>query len=371
MKADTRKAYITAILFPAAVALAILMPEDTGKNLVLAAICILYAVLTALLLKKRSILCFERTLVAVIVAAACAVMIVLSFMMGIKFGFAKNPFAHVYIWKYILPFTAIVISSEQMRRVMLSEHSKFILIYMLFAFVFLDCVMQMRQGTFERFQTFVSFVGLTAFPAISTNLLCTLLARRYGALPNTILRLVLLLWKFLFPVVPQIPDILNALFRFVFPLLLGGLLYLLLAKRRRRSLGKKSRVGNLAFGALCIVALLLAMLISCQFSYCFLVIASPSMTGAIDKGDGIIYHAYKGEEIHEGEILVFNKGDIQVVHRVIDIQYIDGEFRYYTRGDANEADDPWYVTGSDIEGVVLARVRYVGFPTLALRSLFG
>ena len=60
-----------------------------------------------------------------------------------------------------------------------------------------------------------------------------------------------------------------------------------------------------------------------------------------------------------------------VIHRVVDIQIINGQTRYFTKGDANAAEDVGFIFDSDIIGLVNFKIPYVGYPTLWLRSLFN
>ncbi|MBO5101101.1 MAG: signal peptidase I, partial [Clostridia bacterium] len=119
-----------------------------------------------------------------------------------------------------------------------------------------------------------------------------------------------------------------------------------------------------------LVAVAIMMLLSCRFSFGALVVGSESMSGAIEKGDVIIYEAYSREPIAEGEVIVFDKEGVRTIHRVDDVQQIDGEMRYYTKGDANEERDTGYVTESEIVGTVIHRLPAIGYPTLMIDSLF-
>ena len=53
------------------------------------------------------------------------------------------------------------------------------------------------------------------------------------------------------------------------------------------------------------------------------------------------------------------------------IENINGQLRYYTKGDANEDPDAGFITSSDIVGTVRFKIPYIGYPTLWLRSLFA
>ena len=112
------------------------------------------------------------------------------------------------------------------------------------------------------------------------------------------------------------------------------------------------------------------MLISCQFRYGMIVIATDSMTGEINKGDAVIYERYDDQIILEGDIIVFERNNNKIVHRVVDIKKINNQNRYYTKGDANDALDEGYVIDEQILGVTDLKVSYIGYPTIWVRSLF-
>ena len=119
-----------------------------------------------------------------------------------------------------------------------------------------------------------------------------------------------------------------------------------------------------------IVMVCVIALISNQFRYGLLVIATDSMTGELNRGDAAIYEQYDGQLIEEGQIIVFKRNDSMIVHRVEEIQIINGKKRYYTKGDANDGRDADFRYDSDIVGIVNYKIPYVGFPTVFMRGLF-
>ena len=112
------------------------------------------------------------------------------------------------------------------------------------------------------------------------------------------------------------------------------------------------------------------MLVSNQFKYGSLVIATGSMTGELNKGDVVIFESYTSQPIIEGQVIVFEKYDVMVVHRVVDIEIINGRTRYYTKGDANEDRDDGFITNAEIVGLARKKLPVLGYPTLWMRSLF-
>lgn len=92
------------------------------------------------------------------------------------------------------------------------------------------------------------------------------------------------------------------------------------------------------------------------FGRATLVVTTDSMSGTIEKGDMIIIDDC--DEYAVGDIITFvdPSDNIVVTHRLI---RIDGD-KYFTRGDANNTEDPRYILKSDIVGKVTGRIPYVG-----------
>ena len=141
-------------------------------------------------------------------------------------------------------------------------------------------------------------------------------------------------------------------------------------KKRRYALAKKSKL-TVPITVLAIAVMLsTVMLISNQFRYGLLVIVTDSMTGELNRGDAAIYEVYDDQLIEEGQVIVFKRNSSLIVHRVDDIQIVNGRKRYYTKGDANDGQDADFRYDSDIVGIVNHKIPYIGFPTILMRSLF-
>ena len=96
------------------------------------------------------------------------------------------------------------------------------------------------------------------------------------------------------------------------------------------------------------------------------------MTGSINKGDAVIYKTYdeRLDELKKGDILVYYKGNMIVVHRIETIYSVYGENVYQTKGDNNENIDNWLVEEKDIIGVVEQRIPLIAWPSVKLNELF-
>ncbi|RLI58244.1 MAG: signal peptidase I [Candidatus Thorarchaeota archaeon] len=104
------------------------------------------------------------------------------------------------------------------------------------------------------------------------------------------------------------------------------------------------------------------------------VVTSDSMHPTLEVGHLLVLQAHAPEDIHVGDIIVYNADwhpEAPIVHRVIQIEQVGGEYRYYTKGDNNVPRDRYYRTYEDIVGVVVFAIPYVGYITLFLHEPIG
>lgn len=93
-------------------------------------------------------------------------------------------------------------------------------------------------------------------------------------------------------------------------------------------------------------------------------VLSGSMEPTFSKGTLLIIK--ETEEVHKGDIVVYQTGNSLVVHRVIDIQ----KDQVTTQGDANNAPDPTF-DRAEIKGIAIARIPYLGTVLSMVRTPAG
>ena len=121
-----------------------------------------------------------------------------------------------------------------------------------------------------------------------------------------------------------------------------------------------------------VLGLVVAGLTFLYFSpgYDLRLVRSESMKPAINMGDLIITGPLNGPingEIKPGTIVTYEYSKELITHRV---QSIDGK-TLVTKGDAAEDADSWLVTLSDVRGVYLFRIPYVGYVTSFVQTKLG
>jgi len=332
------------------------------------------AAAAAVLIKKKSTYSINSRQVLLLTLASASLFQMLCYIAGLHFGYYANPDASSLsaILLYALPSAGIIVSSEVLRKVLLGQEQR-VLAALSYAICLLGELFLCGGLSLlsDRFQ-FMEIVAQTFLPALLSNLVYHYMTKRYGMYPNVVFRLVLSVLPYFIPFTPAIPEVVNALILILLPVVFWLFIHALFEKKQKTATKKTSRWVYAGGGALLALALAVTLLVSGQFHFGVLVIATESMQGTVEVGDLVLYEEYDGNAvIKRDDIVIFSKnGETLIVHRVTDVENINGQVRYYTKGDANPDEDLGYITAEEITGVVLQRIPYLGSATLWFRGLF-
>ncbi len=377
MYSDRKKLYIVSTSVFAALLLALLIPYGSGR--IMAAFLLLpSAILTYVLIKKRTAVSIYSKSVLMLVSAIALLYVMAHLLSGLYFGFVNMPYGinkPNIVLKFIIPIAVIIAATELIRYILCIQMNKHAAVMAYLIGVLGDVLIESNIFGITTFAAFMSVVGLTLLPSLIYNFLYNYLSARYGFAPSLAFRAIAVWLFYLIPYGSAIPDSLISFVNLLLPMAIYAFINSLFEKKNRRALHESKKYSKIASSVISIIMAVISvgivMLISCQFTFGLLVIATPSMTGEINQGDAIVYKQYQnGRKIEEGQILVFEKDNATTVHRVVDIEIIDGQTRYFTKGDANEDKDYGYITDADITGVVELKIPFIGQPTLWLRNLF-
>ena len=354
----------------------LLVPLGESGRIVAALLLLPAAVFIPIFIKKRNILSINKNQVLLIVAVIALLYVMACYLTGLKFGFYKNPYGLNLnnFFRFFLPVVAIIIFSEVIRYVLMAQNDKQTSVFCYLSCVIADMLICSNLPAVTSLAKFMDLVAGAFFPAIISNLLYNYLSKRYGIYPNLVFRAITGLYVYTFPIVSAISDALLSFFNLLLPIAVYFFIDALYEKKRRYALGNASVFRKVISKVLTVTVLIImlgtVMLVSNQFTYGAYVIATPSMTGELNQGDVALYKNLDENPVVEGEVIAFEKDGTVIIHRVVDIQTINGITRYYTKGDANEDMDAGYIHRSDIIGHVSYKIPYIGFPTIWLRNLF-
>lgn len=98
----------------------------------------------------------------------------------------------------------------------------------------------------------------------------------------------------------------------------------------------------------------------------FYTILSQSMYPTIQAGDIIITYRPKDNIYEVDDIITFVSNDsitngITITHRIVEVNYINGEYKYRTKGDANATPDSGIVSNNNVIGKYVFKIPKAGF----------
>ena len=350
-----------------------LLSRDAARYAV-AAITPVFAFFAFLYLKKMPFSSVHRRAVLFVTLLVAVLYTVLCLLSGLYFGFflADVAFSFRSLLSYILPITITVISIEITRCAFLGQKGFFARSVAYVIGTLSEVLLVTSFSAVTNFYHFMDLMGATLLPALAAQPLYQYTGKHYGIWPAISFRLVTSLAPFLIPIRSGMPDSLSSFVSILLPPALLFLLRLLYGKTVKTT--EKRRVGKWLYATVVSALIFVTsfmMLISNEFRFGLLIIATDSMTGSINKGDAVIFEEYTGQFVDEQDVIVFYHNDRVTVHRIVDISRVNGRNRYFTQGDANDYLDSGYATDADIIGVVKGKIPYFGYPTLWLRGMFN
>lgn len=373
MKREDLK-FIALEIFITGFFLIILLASKISFNKMLVAILlIVYAYITRKLISRPKQLSIYKKEVTKYMITFAIIYIALYYVLGIYVGFYKSTYTFGFdtLFKYIIPIILIIISSEIIRNEFLMCKSKFSILNTLLFSVVIDLVVYVNVYNLFDKEEFLQALGYIFFASIISNILYNYLSNKFGIVPNIAYRIIISIYVYIIPIVPDVYIYFKSVCRMVYPLIIYIVLRSVYEKNKTIEKSTSKSIRFISTTIVIVFMTVLSILISCKFKYGMLVIGSGSMTGTIDKGDAIIYKSSNNiKEAKEGDIILFEVGNKIVIHRVIRVMDINDEIRLYTKGDNNMQQDPGYVTEKEYKGQVVLKIRKIGMPTIWVNDFF-
>jgi signal peptidase len=102
-----------------------------------------------------------------------------------------------------------------------------------------------------------------------------------------------------------------------------------------------------------------------------MVVISGSMSPTFNVGDIVITRSVPPEELAVGDVIRYRRNQVNIVHRVLEIEKNNGEIVLTTKGDANNTIDRPRPEPIDVIGRSVMRVPKLGWLTIALSQRAG
>ena len=221
-----------------------------------------------------------------------------------------------------------------------------------------------------------SYMARSLIPAFANNLILSELAAWWGFRASATYSILAWGTYSLSPIIPNTPWFATAIFAVTVAVIQSFSIIptspmkerVREARARRRVRRGRSVVDKVITAAtITILGLALAGFV---LGYRAMVVVSGSMEPEIRVGD-VVVSAPNTDGAEVGDIVAYATPQGIVVHRVVSKEIKDGELVYRTKGDANNAVDPWVVPKESIIGEVTAVIPYVGYPMYLIASALG
>ncbi len=220
----------------------------------------------------------------------------------------------------------------------------------------------------------VTFMNSALLPALAENLLASLLALLAGPLAAIAYRGTLQAFWWFSPILPNLPWVFQGLIGTMVPIL--GFVVVqgfYTSKTERHRPRGRAKEGSFPVSWLIttIVAVVIIWFSIGLFPFHPALVGSGSMRPAMDVGDVVIIVKTSADAVEEGDIIQFRQGSITVMHRVVEIQEVDGATIFITQGDANNAPDSGPVIPENVVGKAIFTVPKIGWVAIVIKQFFG
>ena len=299
---------------------------------------------------------------------------ILMYALGFLVGFLKNAYSNsvlVMLDNIIAPIF-IIICSELFRYVFISANKdkKLMIVLITTILIVFEIALNVRVIIFD-FEHLFKLFSLIIIPVIVKNCVLSYICYHLGYRIPLIYRLIMDVYVFLVPVLPNLGDYLNSIFLITLPLII----YICAFSEIDKSTHKPEPVFTyekitLLDLPIIIILSILICLVSGLFPYYLLGVGSTSMEPNISKGDAVIIKKIDGKSpVNKGQIIAYKKDNVIIIHRVVNLKKVNNKTVYITKGDANNANDSSTVSRKSIIGVVNAKVPIIAWPTVWLKEM--
>ncbi len=372
MKKDRIIEYSLLLLIFIVTLLNLFWPDTKMQVKILTIFLLAFTIFLIKLMKYRKVDNPSKNKVIIFMIGLSTIYIILLYIIGIFAGFYKNAnkFSYNNLYNIILPYIIIIVCSEIIRQIFVTKENKKITIITTIVLVLIEITLYLDRYKVWNLDNALILIGYVTFPAISINLMCNYMVRRYGIIPNILYRVIITIYMYIFSVLPDIYMFFQSIYKIIYPYIIYVLIDEVFEKKRLRKVSKHEKISLISILLSIIIIISIVMLVSCKFKYGILVVGSSSMTGTVDKGDAVIFERYDNQNLKKGQIIVFTKDNIKTIHCIENIQIKNDETIYFTKGTNNQQRDEGYRTDSDILGIVKFKIIDIGWPTIWLNDIF-
>lgn len=300
---------------------------------------------------------------------------IIYYLLGIFTGFyTPGNYLNFYgLRTFVIPAFIYITLKEILRyhMVLKADKSIFLNILITIIFVYFDLIIVNSSSNLDTGYGKFVFIALSILPILSNNIAATYIANKVGVKINIFWLLIINLYTVFVPIVPNFGAYFLSLVRLIFPILIAYNVYSFFKKRSNEvPLSYRKKHKYIEAFVIAIIVFVLAYLVSGYFRFYAVAVATGSMVPKINVGDVVIIdQKYDYKELEKGQVIAFKYEGVLIVHRINNIVTIKDDYYIYTKGDANEDPDNFFLKPEMILGTVNKKIPYIGLPTVWLNNL--
>ena len=241
MKTDKVKSYVLELVLIPILLLAFLIPTSYARWGI-AILLTTYAIICHKLLKRKKIKSHYKDQVKIIMIVLALMYLGIYYATGLYFDLVNSKilFSLNTLIRIISPLTIIIVATETIRETFLCQDltipikSKKINLSPFITFismVIIDLLIYNGSYDIKNLEDLLTIVGYVLFASLSSNLLFNYVSIRYDKRGIIIYRLIITLFPYIIPVVPQIYTFFESFLKMLYPYIMYVIIEKLLMKK--------------------------------------------------------------------------------------------------------------------------------------------
>lgn len=294
------------------------------------------------------------------------------FLAGIVFGYSYNVYSYEIksIINNLFNLCLIYVFLEYIRFYLIlhSNNKKIFYIIVTIIFILIDINYFSFIKSLNNNKDLFIYIFSVILPIVVKNIIVMLIFIKYGIYSCITYQFTFSLFSVFVPILPN----LNYYLKFIALILIPLFVYYKINKKSvlmRTKADKKEYLSNIVF---VFFTCIMICFIFGVFKYVPLSVASNSMKPYFKRGDFIVYKRidYKEKQaLKIGDIIVFDYNNDTYVHRIVKTSKNNDSYYFTTRGDNNTFNDNGKIKITDVQGKVVFKIPYIGYPSLWFKSL--
>lgn len=296
---------------------------------------------------------------------------------GVLYGFGHSPHAGqtLNMAKNGLYIGTLLLGFEMSRAYLLHTWSRVNVVLAFAVVALLYTAVAIAPGQYAFFggtERAFEVTGGQFLPTAAESVLATFLASVGGPVPAFTYRFILAAFEWFSPILPSLEWTVTAFVATLAPVVAMLIIRDIHLSSQREEEEQEEQAGDISplwmLAAMVVVALiwLNTGLLGVQPA----MVSGHSMSPAFETGDVVITREVTPESLDVGDIIRYRRGNIAVMHRIIEIEEGGSGPVFVTQGDSNNVvDEP--VLAEQVEGEVVLVIPEAAWPVIYVRNLIG